>query len=98
MQDELDTNYPALDIEILGINQVGFSADNSVITALGDIPWLQDTSSEDVWGTWGVTYRDVVVLNTDNTVYAVYNVTANNLGTASNYTALLNLFLAAAGN
>jgi formylmethanofuran dehydrogenase subunit A len=43
-----------------------------------------------------VTFRDVVILDGDNKVIAVYNLTSNSLGTSANYAALKQLFLDAA--
>ena len=52
MQNDLDANYPDLDIQILGINAVGRESGNASITSGRDIPWLQDgtpDSGSDVW-------------------------------------------------
>ena len=46
MQKELLFENPATVIRILGINEVGFEGvpPNAAITALGDIPWCQETA------------------------------------------------------
>lgn len=99
MQQDLDTAYPLLDIEILGINEVGMERGNNTITALGDIPWLQDIDSDgnsisDVWyDSWDITYRDVVVLDADNVPFGVYNLTQNSLSVPENYATLRQMFL-----
>ena len=49
-----------------------------------------------MWETWDPTYRDVIILGTDGAEVARFNVTSNNLATASNYEALLALFVDAA--
>ena len=96
MQAELDTDYPSLGIQILGVNGIGLESANPNITNGRDIPWLQDVVTEDVWSSWNVTYRDVFVLDPYNQVYAVYNLTSNSLLTPANYDTLLQLFLDAA--
>ena len=95
MQDEFDAD-PTVDITILGVNDTGLESGNASITAGRDMPWLQNTGAEDVWNLWGVTYRDVWIVDENNVAVGVFNVTANNLGTAANYDALKALFLAAA--
>jgi hypothetical protein len=97
LQDQLEANYPQYDIQILGVNQAGFESGNPSITAGRDLPWLQDTVAANVWSAWSVTYRDVVVLDGNNEVFGVFNVTANNLALPTNYDALRQLFLDAAG-
>ena len=62
-----------------------------------DIPWLQDTAAQDTWGLWGVAYRDVVILDGDNEVYSVFNLTTNSLSVPANYDALKALLVQAAG-
>jgi hypothetical protein len=96
MQSELEAEYPALDIQILGVNGVGFEVANSVITDGRDLPWLQDVAAQDVWTSWNVTYRDVIILDPYNQVYAVYNLTSNSLAIPPNFDALKQLFVDAA--
>ena len=96
MQSELDADYPSLDIQILGVNGIGLEVANPVVTNGRDIPWLQDVTGVDVWNSWSVTYRDVIILDTYNQVYAVYNLTTNSLSVPANYDALLQLFVDAA--
>ena len=42
-------------------------------------------------------YRDVIIVDADNVVYAVYNLTDYDLSDDDNYAALKALFLEAAG-
>ena len=58
------------------------------MSALGDLPVLQDVPNQAVWDDWAVTFRDVVILDEMNECYAVYNLTANNLEEAENMRAL----------
>ncbi len=96
MQQELEADYPDLDIQILGVNEAGKEAGNSSISDGRDIPWLQDTSDADVWNAWAVTYRDVIILDQDNRVYDVFNVTTYDLSDTSSYEALKQIFIDAA--
>ena len=48
-----------------------------------NLPLLQDTEEQDVWVTgWAVTYRDVVILDSNNVLVGVFNLTTNNLGSS----------------
>lgn len=73
MQDEFNAENPDLQIQILGINQAGYSSGNSTISNGRDIPWLQDTVEENVWYTWEHAYRDVIIVDEDNQRVGVYN-------------------------
>lgn len=96
MQQELDAAGLPVPVVILGVNGVGFETGNAAVTADRDIPWLQDMASVDVWSTWDVTYRDVVILDEENEPYAVFNLSLHDLGDPSEYAALMALFEAAA--
>ncbi len=98
MQDDLNSHFPSADIQILGVNEAGFDGNNDGFTDGRDLPWLQDVDADnngvsDVWyDSWGITYRDVVVLDADNEISMTFNVTANSLAVSSNYTTLRNAF------
>ena len=94
MQNELDA--AGLNVDILGVNDVGLEDGNGFITMGRDLPWLQAVPEEDVWETWGIGYRDVVILDENNVVLAIYNLTEHNLGDATNYAELYALFESAA--
>ncbi len=96
LQQDLASAFPALDITILGINEAGFEAGNASICDGRDLPWLQDVAEQDVWTDWAVTYRDVVVLDGNNEVFGVFNVTSNSLAVPANYDTVRQLFLDAA--
>lgn len=80
------------------MNEIGATSSfaNAVTTAGRSIPWLQDTSQANVWNNWAVVYRDVRILDAQNRLVGVYNLTANDLGIAANREALKNMFLQAA--
>jgi hypothetical protein len=88
MKAELDTEGLPVEVAILGINAIGLEAGNPSITSGRTIPWLQDTLAENVWSTWAPTYRDVVILDTQNQKIDVYNVTVYNLADPANYATL----------
>jgi hypothetical protein len=96
MQAELEADYPGLDIQIHGINGIGLEVANPVITSGRTVPWLQDVAGVDVWNSWGVTYRDVFVVDGQNQVVAVYNLSSSSLGVPANFAALKQLFVDAA--
>lgn len=63
-----------------------------------DLPILQDDTTADVWSQWEATWRDVYVLDGDNEVYAVFNLTTYDLSDSANYAALYDLFVEAAAH
>lgn len=67
-----------------GVNESGYESGNDSITDGRDIAWLQDVASVDAWGSWGVEYRDVFVLDGEGRVQGVVNVTEADLGDAAN--------------
>ena len=83
MQKDLDEAYPDLDITIIGINEIRNESGNSSITSGRELAWLQDVDADnnnvsDVWyDSWDIEYRDVVVLNAQNEVVYVVNLTAD---------------------
>lgn len=69
-----------MDVHLLGVNEAGHESANATATAGRDIPWLQDTATMSAWAAWSVTYRDVIILDKRQELFAVYNLTSNNLG------------------
>ena len=93
MQKELDALSTQVEIHILGVNEQGLEVGNSIITDGRTLPWLQDTAAENVWASWQVTYRDVIVLDAKNFPVAVYNLTEHDLANSSNYDGLKKLLV-----
>lgn len=87
---------PETGIAILGVNEAGYG-NNEAICEGRDLPWLQDTQEDDWWGTWEITFRDVVILNRDGNEEAVFNLTEHDLGNPKNYAAFKALLLDVAG-
>jgi hypothetical protein len=96
LQKEIDVENPETGISILGVNEAGYG-NNEAICEGRDIPWLQDTQEDDWWGTWGITYRDVVILNRDGNEEAVFNLTEHDLGNPNEYAAFKALLFDVAG-
>lgn len=57
---------------------------------------MQDTAIQDVWGHWGITYRDVLILDAFNRPITAYNLSAHDLLSAANRQQLKQLLLDAA--
>lgn len=93
LQTELDTGYPELDIQILGVNWAGLESANSDMVAGKRLPWLQDVDSDqnarsDVWADWGTDHLDLVVLTARNDLAMMNKLSSYNLATPANYAGL----------
>ena len=97
MRDSLAAENLAHEVAILGVNNKDAESGIPDMCARRDLPLLQDTAQADVWGSWNVTYRDVVVLDAQNRVITVYNLTQHDLGQPANYDSLRAILRAAAG-
>lgn len=93
MQADLEANYPNLDIEIFGINMKGTSVGTSSFSSALNLPMVQDSNTLGIWNDWGAQWRDVYILNEDNELYLVYNLTQYSLSDNNNYNALLQHFI-----
>ena len=99
MQAEFAASFPELDIQIVGINQFGQESANSLMTAGRTTPWLQDVDSDndllsDIWQEqWNVVYRDVIIVDAENTELGAFNLTTYNLADAPTYTALREILI-----
>ena len=101
MQQEIASESPELSIDILGVNELGHESGNSLVIDGRDLPWLQDiddddNGSSDVWTAWDVTFRDVIITDSNNVQVAVYNLSTNDLGNPVNYATLKQLLIDAA--
>ena len=97
LQKELDADQPQAGIFILGINEVGQDSENEAMCEGRDIPWLQDTEEANWWGSWGITWRDVAILDRDGNEVDVVNLLDHNLNDTEEYAAFKALLLDAAG-
>ena len=103
MQTQLDSENPELNINILGVNEIGHESGNSQIIDGRDLPWLQDIDdngdgASDTWDSWDVTFRDVVITDTQNEKVAVYNLTNNDLAIPANFAELKQLLIESASS
>lgn len=81
-------------VEILGINEPSQAPYNHLVAqSLNVLPWLQDTTQQDLWGKWQIAYRDVLVLDSFNRPVLKDNLTQHDLGQVQNYNALKNALL-----
>ena len=69
---------------------------NYLMTDGRTLPWLQDTQGQNVWEGWAVIWRDVVILDTQNNVRGIYNLTEHDLGIPANLAELKKMLLDAA--
>ncbi|MCP4891328.1 MAG: hypothetical protein GY904_32630 [Planctomycetaceae bacterium] len=97
MQAELRNEFPEKPIQITAINEHGYESGNSLMSEGRTIPILQDVDadnngSSDVWtDNWGVTYRDVKIVNPQNELVGTLNLTPTsgyNLSDEATYDAL----------
>lgn len=93
MQKEILEMFPESSIRILGVNEVGQEYGNAAVCVGREIPWLQEVSASPIWGPWEVAYRDVVILDEQNEVAGVFNLTTYNLDYPGNYAGLRNLLI-----
>lgn len=98
MQEELDRHNPSLQAFIAAINELGRESGNSLVdqplSLLQDVDANFDTQS-DIWGLWNAEWRDVNVLDRENNVTFVVNLTTSNLAVPDNYNALKQAFISA---
>lgn len=96
MQAEIEAQVGEGSLQILGVNEHGHAGSNAAMCAGRVLPWLQDRAEVDVWKKlWKPVYRDVVIVDGEGRVHAVYNVTDNDLNESAKYAALKTLLLEA---
>ena len=91
MQEDLKGTQSHWPIQILAVNAEGHEVSFADLAAEGDVPILQDDVDTNLWGLWGIDYRDVVVVDQESAPIAILNLTENNLADLGVYTALKNL-------
>ncbi|MFN0151688.1 MAG: hypothetical protein ACKVU1_13370 [bacterium] len=96
MQAEINADTMNVAIQILGVNGIGQESGNAQTCANRILPWLQDTTPQNVWNKWAIVYRDVVIVDAINRPVAVFNLTTKNLAEPANYDSLMTLLLGAA--
>jgi hypothetical protein len=92
--DSCGPGHEQLTVHCLGVNNIGSESGNPEMCAGRILPWLQDTSAQQVWeDKWRVTFRDIVVLDAENQRVTVFNCTEHNLADPANYEALKAILL-----
>ena len=96
MQNEISSEYPDLPIKILSINQIGAENGIDSFNETHALPMVNDNTGDDIWVEWGSQWRDFYILNKQNELLEVYNLTQNNLNDPLNYDALKQKLILAA--
>jgi hypothetical protein len=97
MQDDLSQRFPDFEFQILAVNERGHSTGIETAVKERTLPLLQDDMTQMVWENWAVTYRDVIVLDGENKVFGLLNLTDNSLAEAEHYATVEGLLLQAGG-
>ena len=95
MKARLAAEHPELEVDIVAVNGAEYAASLEAVFADTTIPVVQDSDRVRVWRAWEADWRDVYVLDRENAVSAVYNLTDNDLADPANQDALVELFVAA---
>lgn len=101
LQEDFDRNLPSSNVKILAINEAGEESQNATAAALNDLPLLQDVDSNNnnvsqVWAEWDVVWRDVRIVDSNQELTEVLNLTTNDLNVSTNYDRLRGMILDAA--
>ena len=96
MQTELGSEQPELPIHLAAINEMGHETGNDAAFAVADLPFVQDDEIAAVWTNWAATWRDVQILDGDNHVVAIYNLTEHDLADEANYAELKAMLISTA--
>lgn len=96
MQHDFDTVATARPVRILGVNEAGQESGNVEVCQGRTLPWLQDLPRTNVWHAWHASWRDVIILDEDNRVIRVYNLTDHDLSVSANYAELRGILIGAA--
>jgi hypothetical protein len=73
---------------LVGVNGLGLESTNAAMTTGRTLSWLQDVAGVDPWTSWGVTYRDVIIVDATGHKRGAFNLTTADLAQASNSDAL----------
>ena len=84
MQAEINLEDTTVPVRILGINEAE-KGTNTSFTEGRALAWIQDTPNTNVWRSWNVTYRDLWILDENNEVLSVINLTSENVTEAPVY-------------
>lgn len=99
MGAELAAASPSVPITLLGINEVGRESANGDITEGVDMPWLQDTTEVDVFGTWPPDrLRELKIVGPGGEVVRTFDLNDEDPDEAEHYDAIKQALLDAAAS
>ena len=98
MQAEFNASEEGPAISIIAINEAGYGTPSNyeATGAKGSLPVLQDEAEINMWDSWEVVYRDVIVLNACGEKVGTFNLTSKSIQTEDNYAELKEMMLEAA--
>ena len=96
MQNEISSEYPELPIKILSINQIGAENGINSFNETHALPMVNDSTTDEIWIQWESQWRDFYILNKQNELLEVYNLTEHNLNDPLNYQELKQKLILAA--
>jgi hypothetical protein len=67
------------------VNEIGYDSGIPDMSAEGDLPLVQDDTTNDVWANWAAAWRDVDIVDADGALAHVYNLTTYDLAEPDNY-------------
>jgi len=93
MQEELQVEYPSLNITILAINQIGYEAGMSSIDPNSTLPIVNDNTSDNIWTTWHAMspepsqspWREIHILDGQNEIIHTFSLTTHNLAPGNGF-------------
>ena len=88
LQNDLKQEHPELEINILSINQIGAENGTTSFTEAHALPMVNDSETDNIWVAWESQWRDFYILNRNNELIEVYNLTQHNLNDENNYNEL----------
>jgi len=93
----LSERYPEFEFQLLAINERGHTSGIPIAVEGQELPLLQDDNRSLAWDNWGATWRDVMVLDAENEIIGIINLTGKSLNETENRAALETLLLEAGG-
>ena len=71
----LDYLSSDIDIYVMGIGQNNNTPVDDM-TANNNLPWVKDNSENNIWSAWGVSNRDLFIMDMNNRIVKVINLTS----------------------
>ena len=93
MQAELQESHPELNISLLSINKIAAESGVASFNTTHNLPMVQDETALGILSDWGAVWRDVYILNENNELVLVYNLTQYSLSDSNNYNTLMQHFI-----